>query len=354
MHRRRGLGLSASGVVLKAWKLRAPLFPAVRRGLLAGIPVGAAFLVDLEADLGAAGAISSGALLAGFVAFDAPGRTRFAWQILTAPAIGAAAALGALTLDPGWLAAVALGVVASTAALSIAVSPRLYVAAMVCVLALLLAQGLAPSRDIAVDAMLLGAAGAALQALFSLASAPLDRTEYRAPRLDDLRRAGRAIREDVRGRELAVRHGVRWGLALAVGVVAAHIIDLGPHGYWIPLTVLFVLRPEESETGERIAMRAAGTIFGLAVGTPLAIALGGSPGAECVAIAVAAAFSFALLAIEYALFTTAITCLIVLLSHALGQSAWSAAGQRAIATCLGLAIVAAMMAIWIAPARRRT
>lgn len=118
--------------------------------------------------------------------------------------------------------------------------------------------------------------------------------------------------------------------------------------------MLFVLRPEESETGERIAMRAAGTILGIAVGTPVAIALGGSPLAECLAITVAAAFSFALLAIEYALFTTAITCLIVLLSHALGQSAWSAAGQRAIATFLGLAIVAAVVAIWVAPARRRT
>jgi uncharacterized membrane protein YccC len=344
--------LSASGVVPQAWKLRAPLAPAIRRCLLAGIPVGGAFLVDLEADLSAAGAISTGALLAGFVAFDAPGRTRFAWQLLTAPAIGAAAGLGALTFDPGWLAAVTMGVVASTAALSVAVSPRLYVAALICVLALLLAQGLAPSRDIAVDAMLLGAAGAALQALFSLATAPLDPTEYRAPRLEDLRGAGGAIRRDVRHRELGLRHAVRWGLTLAVGVVAAHIVDLGGHGYWIPLTVLFVLRPEESETVERIAMRAAGTILGLVIGTPLAIALGGSPAAECVAIFVAAAFSFALLAIEYALFTTAVTCLIVLLSHALGQSAWSAAGERGIATLLGLMLVAVVTAVWVAPARR--
>ncbi|MDQ3876283.1 MAG: FUSC family protein [Actinomycetota bacterium] len=326
----------------------------MRRGLLAGIPVGAAFLVDLEAEFRAAGAISIGALLAGFVAFDAQGRTRFAWQILTAPVIGAAAAVGALTLDPVWLAAVAMGVVASTAALALAVSPRLFVAAMACVLALLLAQGLAPSRDIAADAMLLGAAGAALQALFSLATVPLDPTEYRAPHLDDLRSAESAIRQDVRRHELAVRHALRWGLALAVAVVAAHVIHLGPHGYWIPLTVLFVLRPQESETVERIAMRAAGTVFGLLVGTPLAIALGGSPAAECVAIAIAAGFSFALLAIEYALFTAAITCLIVLLSHALGESAWSAAGQRAAATFLGLAIVAAVVAIWVAPARRRT
>jgi hypothetical protein len=336
-------------VVPTAWKLRAPLAPAVRRGLLAGIPVGASFLVDLEADLSAAGAISTGALLAGFIAFDAPGLTRFAWQILAAPAIGAAAALGALTSEPGWLAALTMGLFASAAALSVAVSPRLYIAGLTCVLALLLAQGLAPSSDVAVDAMLLGAAGAALQALFSLATAPLQPpVELRGGRLDELQRVGRAIREGVERRTVAVRHAARWGLALAAGVALYHIVDLGPHGYWVPLTILFVLRPAEAETVERLLMRAAGTVLGLAIGTPLATLLGGSAVAECVAITVAAAFSFALLAIEYALFTTAITCLIVLLSHALGQSAWQAADERAVGTFLGIVIVAAVVATWVA------
>lgn len=329
------------------WKLRAPLAPAVRRGLLAGVPVGAAFLVDLEADFGAAGAISTGALLAGFVAFDAPGLTRAAWQILTAPAIGLAAALGAVTAEPGWLAVLTMGVFASIAALTVAVSPRLYVAGLTTVLALLLAQGLAPSKDVALEAMGLGAAGAALQALFSLATAPFQREEFTTARLEDLRRAGRAIRDDVGGRTLGVRHGLRWGLALAVGTATYHIIDLGPHGYWVPLTIVFVLRPQEAETVQRIAMRAAGTILGLVIGTPLAIAVGGAPVIECVAIAVAAAYAFALLAIEYALFTGAITCLIVLLSHALGEPAWDAAGERAAGTGIGLVICAVVVVLWL-------
>jgi Fusaric acid resistance protein-like len=332
-------------MIPEAWKLREPLAPALRRGLLAAIPVGGAFLVDLEADFSAAGAISTGAMLAGFVGFDAGGRTRFVWQILAAPVIGAAAALGALTFDPAWLAVATMAIVASAAALSIAVSLRLYIAALNCVLALLLAQGLAGSRDVAVDAMVLGAAGAALQALFSLTAAPLDRTGFPTPRLDDLRRVEQAIREDARGRRLAVRHAFRWGLALAVAVAAGHIVDLGPHGYWIPLTVVFVLRPVPSETFERLAMRAAGTFVGLVIGTPLAIALGGSGAAEAVAITVAAACVFALLAIEYALFTIAVTCLVVILSHALGESAWSAADERAIATALGIAIAAAAVRV---------
>ena len=340
-------------MVPTAWQLRAPLAPAVRRGLLAAIPVGAAFLVDLEANLSAAGAISTGAMLGGFVAFDAPGRIRFVWQILAAPAIGAAAALGVLTSEPGWLAVLTMGVFASAGALTVAVSPRLYIAALNCVLALLLAQGLAPSRDVAVDALLLAAAGVAIQAFFSLATAPFQPpVKFPSRRLDELRRVGGAIREGIERRAVAFRHALRWGLALAAGVALYHLVDLGQHGYWVPLTILFVLRPGEAETMERLAMRAAGTLLGLVIGTPLAILFGGSAVAECVAIAVAAGFSFALLAIEYALFTTAITCLIVLLSHALGQSAWQAADERALGTILGIAIVAVVVATWIALDRR--
>jgi hypothetical protein len=66
-----------------AWQLRAPVRPALRRGLLAAIPVGLAMLLDLELDASVAGAISTGALLAGFIAFDAPARTRVVWQLLS-------------------------------------------------------------------------------------------------------------------------------------------------------------------------------------------------------------------------------------------------------------------------------
>ena len=66
-------------------------------------------------------------------------------------------------------------------------------------------------------------------------------------------------------------------------------------------------------------------------------------------ISVAAAFAFALLAIEYALFTTAITAYIVLVTHALGQSAFEAADERAIATAAGLGIVVLLVLVWDGP-----
>ena len=123
-------------------------------------------------------------------------------------------------------------------------------------------------------------------------------------------------------------------------MAAYQVIDLGPHGYWIPLTVLFVLKATPGDTYERIAMRAVGTFAGLVLATAIAELIGREPVVNAAILTIAAACSFALLAIEYALFTTAITVYIVVLSHALGQAAFQAVDERGIATVIGLAIAA--------------
>jgi Fusaric acid resistance protein-like len=336
-------------LVPRAWQLRAPVLPAVRRGLLAGIPVGVAMLLDLELDAPASGAISTGALLAGFVAFDAPARTRLVWQLLCAPVIGAAGALGVLTGEPGALAALTMGLFASIAGMSVAVSRRLAIAALNCVLALLLGQGLSVSPSEAPAALLLGGAGAALQALVSAAAWTRDRAVEPIDLGAGVSRARRAIAANLSLGSKSLRHALRWGTALGLAVGVYHVVDLGLHGYWVPLTVLFVLRPEPDETVERIAMRAVGTLAGLALATPLAMLIGGLDVVEAFAIGITAALSFALLAIEYALFTAAITTFIILTAHALGQAAGQAAGQRALSTLIGLGIVAVAVVLWGGP-----
>jgi hypothetical protein len=313
---------------------------------VAAIPVAVAMLADLELDSPVAGAISAGAMLAGFVAFDAPARTRLVWQLLAAPAIGAAAALGALTAEPGALAALTMALFAAACGMTVAVSRRLSIAALNCVLALLLAQGLSLSPGEAPEALLYGAAGVALQALMSLIAWSRDRTVEPIEPLAGARRAWRAVRANLDLRSPSLRHALRWGTALGLSVGLYHVVDLGQHGYWVPLTVLFVLRPEPDETAERIAMRAAGTVVGLVVATPLAELIGPHAVADAVAIGIAAAFSLALLAIEYALFTAAITAFIILTVHALGQDAEQAADERALATLIGIAVVAVALALW--------
>jgi Fusaric acid resistance protein-like len=322
------------------WELRDAPLPALRRGLLVALPVGVAVLIDLQLDSPVAGGLSTGALLAGFLAFDAPARTRFTWQLLTAPVIGAAGALGALTASPGWLAVLTMTVFATIAGLTVAVSLRLSIAGMVVTLALLLAQGFGLHSSDAPDAFVIATVGGLGQALLSLALSLRERgTEWPRP-IAGAREAARTVAGCIDLRSPSLRHALRWGIGLGLGVAAYQVIDLGPHGYWIPLTVLFVLKATPGDTYERIAMRAVGTFAGLVLATAIAELVGRDAVVNAVILTIAAACSFALLAIEYALFTTAITVYIVVLSHALGQAAFQAVDERGIATLIGLVIAA--------------
>ena len=324
-----------------AWRFRGTLGPALRRGLVAGIPVGATILFDLDLSAAQIAGIGVGALVTGFVAFDSPsGRTRAAWQAGVAPFIAMGGALGALTGQSGILASLTMLALASAAALTFAVSLRLYVAALNVVLALLLAQGLAPGTSDALEVFALAGIGSLLQAAVSFVASLVDRIAEELNPRTGFNTARAVIAANLGFDKVAFRHALRWGFALAVGVAVYQALDLGPHGYWVPMTVLFVLRPTHDETWERIAMRAAGTFAGLAVATPIAELVGGIDVLEALAIALTAALSYALLAIEYALFTTAITSFAVIFAHAFGQPAVDAADERALATAIGLAICA--------------
>ena len=59
-----------------------------------------------------------------------------------------------------------------------------------------------------------------------------------------------------------------------------------------------------------------------------------------IVLMISAALAYALLAIEYALFTTAITVYVVLLTDTLGSSPFEAAGERGLGTVLGILVAA--------------
>jgi uncharacterized membrane protein YccC len=125
------------------------------------------------------------------------------------------------------------------------------------------------------------------------------------------------------------------------------------HGFWIPLTILFVLRPEEDETFHRLILRALGTAVGLVIATALSEWLQGDGVALALALTAATAFAYGLLTVQYALFTAAITTYAVLLADTLGEPALQAAGQRAGATALGIVIAAAAFLLWPNPGEGR-
>jgi len=320
--------------------------PALWRGLLVAAPVGIAALVELELKTPSTGAITVGASITGFVAFDAPARTRFWWQLGVAPLIGVAAALGALTGDSAALAVTTMAICAGVGAMSRAVSPRAAIAAINCVLALLIAQGLSLEVHDTPRILALGAAGALAQATLSLLVALAEGGLERPHPLAGLRSAVPALRSNLTPTSPVMRHALRSAGALGAAVGAYHVVDFGIHGYWIPLTVLFVLTSDRTQTYQRIWMRAAGTATGLAVATGLAIVIGHHIAANVALLTVTAAVAYAMLRLEYALFTFAITIYIVTISHAMGESAVDAVDERALGTAIGIGIVILAFGIW--------
>ncbi len=327
--------------------------PALRRGVLVAVPVGAALLLELGLNSASKGAIGTGALLAGFPGLDAPARTRAAWQAITAPLIGLTAALGVLTGSSAVLAVATMALVGAVAGYCFAVSLRLSIAGLSVALSLLIAQGLPLDAADALPALLLATAGGLLQAAFSACVwAVGERSEEGGGAAWSTPAALEALRANLTLDSVDLRHALRFGAALGAGVAAYWALGMSEHGFWVPLTILFVLRPEREETFHRLVLRAIGTAAGLVLATALAEWLGGDGVAVAVALAVATAFAYGLLTVQYALFTAAITTYAVLLADSIGETALRAAGQRALATAIGIAIAGAAFLLWPNPGDR--
>ena len=67
-------------------------------------------------------------------------------------------------------------------------------------------------------------------------------------------------------------------------------------------------------------------------------------------LTLAAGFAYGLLTVQYALFTMAITVYAVVLADTLGEPTLEAAGQRGLATAIGIAIAFLSFLVWSNPA----
>jgi len=114
-----------------------------------------------------------------------------------------------------------------------------------------------------------------------------------------------------------------------------------------------VMRPDRDETYLRLVLRAVGTVLGLVLATAVAEAFGGSDLVVIAVLTAATALALGLLAVQYALFTAAITVYVVLLTDTLGEGAWEADKLRLIGTALGLLITFLAFALWPDPERGR-
>jgi hypothetical protein len=358
--RSQGRLFNASGL---ATRLRAsPLFafgpsepgPALRRGALIAVPIGLSLAVELGFNAPTKGAIATGALLCGFPGLDAPSRPRAGWQAAAAPLIGLAAALGVLSSQSAPAAVLAMGLVGAAAGYCFAVSLRLAILGLSVALALVIGQGLFLTPAEVLPALVYGTIGALTQAVWSLLIwFVVDRAAAGQESGWSTRTALAQLRSNLTLHASCCRHAIRFGTALAVGVAVYRLLGMTNHGFWIPLTILFVMRPEIGETHHRLVLRALGTVLGLVVATAIAEAFGASDLIVGVVLTISAALTFGLLTVQYALFTAAITTYVVLLTDTLGEGAFEAAGQRLIGTALGIVIAYLAFVVWPNPGEGR-
>lgn len=321
--------------------------PTLRRGFLLAVPIGLALILELGLSSSTKGAIGTGALLAGFPAMDAPALPRAAWQAAAAPLIGIAAVLGVLTGSNAFLAIAAMAVVGAAAGYCFAVSLRFAIFGLSVALSLLICQDLPLDLGDALPALLLATAGGLLQAAFSLLVWAIgDRVEQGGASGWNWPEARRALRDNLTLTSISFRHGLRFGAALGTGVALYWLLGIHEHGFWIPLTILFVMRPQEDETFRRLILRAVGTAIGLVIATALAEWLRGDPLLVAVCLTIASGFAYGLLTVQYALFTAAITTYAVMLADSIGEPALHAAGERALGTALGIVIAGVAFLLW--------
>jgi hypothetical protein len=312
--------------------------PAIRRGFLLSVPIGLLLVLELGFDTASAGALATGALVNGFPGMDAPA---------SAPLIGIAAALGVLSSQTAPTAVLALGLLGALAGYCFSVSLRLAIVGLSVTLAMLIAQGLLlPAAD-AWPALAYGTLGALAQVAWSLLVwVAFDRAADEPEKAWSGSAALAALRSNLTLESQSARHAIRFGAALGAGVAAYRLLGMDDHGYWIPLTILFVMRPQRDETDHRLVLRAVGTVLGLIIATAVAEAFGGDDLVIGVVLTVAAAFSFGLLTVQYALFTAAITTYVVVISTVIGEPAFRAVDERASGTVLGILIAFLAWRLW--------
>ena len=255
--------------------------PALRRGALVAVPVALALIFEFAFDWPSRGAIATAALVCGFTALDAPAGPRALWQAAAAPLVGIAAALGVLSSQFAPAAVLAMGLIGRRRGLLL----RRHAAAR---LRRLLLLGRADDLPGPLPARPRRPAGAPLRRRRRPAPGGLggDRLARLRPRLRQRERLGLGPHQGPpaappgRSNPPIGRHALRYGIALALGVAIYRIAGMREHGYWIPLTILFVLRPERDETDRRLILRAVGTLVGLALATGLAVAFDGAEAAD--------------------------------------------------------------------------
>ena len=171
------------------------------------------------------------------------------------------------------------------------------------------------------------------------------RAEFRLPRA--LRPANplATLRANLHFSSVAFRHAIRCGLCLALALVLSHLVPLS-RGYWMPMTVAIVLKPDFGATWRAGLLRVAGTLAGLLLTTAL-LHFGFADFWAALALFTVLCLAYRELAtVHYGIAVACLTGVVVILLSFYGIAPDTSVPARAEDTVFGSALALAAYLLW--------
>ena len=144
------------------------------------------------------------------------------------------------------------------------------------------------------------------------------------------------------------RFSLRVSLAVATGLaIGLAIPQLGPHAYWIVLTIIIIMKPAFSLTKQRNHARLIGTLIGCALAFML-LHLTDDRTILLMSLAVSLAAGFSLMIVNYLASSIFNTVTVLIMLHFLLPETFDIANERAIDTTIGslVALVFSFVLPW--------
>jgi uncharacterized membrane protein YccC len=169
--------------------------------------------------------------------------------------------------------------------------------------------------------------------------------EHKMPRALRPRDAFAVLRANLGLSSIAFRHALRCGVCLALAVASERAMGL-PHGYWIPMTIAIVLKPDFSGTFRVGLLRVAGTLGGLVL-TSILLHYAFDGAWEQLALLALLCVGFRMLVgMHYGLGVMLLTGMVVILLAFDGTAPGETMLARGVASVIGSAAALTAYALW--------
>lgn len=203
--------------------------------------------------------------------------------------------------------------------------------------------------DIAVERLLgqISAAGrtAGMLTIASGPIAPRREQTARRRRLPAIRDALVTLRANLTIRSTPFRHALRLGVILTLAAAGAGAFEF-QRGYWVPMTIALVLKPDFHDTLMFGIARTAGTVLGAAGATAIALAFAPGPVALIVLVLAFVWGGYGLRVANYGAFAVCFAGYVVFLMSLAGIPEITAAADRIIYTAIGGALALSAYMAW--------